>query len=102
MSDQAQQLREAWWGGNRSLGGRPMPVHIVNWEADRRHGYALCRALIGITKARKETGIQVYPLGTAKAARVEVCGPCVRALEQRRPSAPVVPIQQFNRRKVTQ
>ena len=101
MSDQAQQLREAWWGGNRSLGGRPMPVHLVNWEAGRRHGYALCRALIGLHGAR-ETGIQVYPLGTAKAARVEICGPCTRALAKRAPSAPVVPIQQSRRKKVTQ
>lgn len=102
MSDQRQELREAWWGGNRAAGGRPQPVHYVEWEAGRRHGYALCRALIGITKARVETGLRMYPLGTAKAARVTVCGPCQRALEKRRPSAPVVPIQQSHRRKVTQ
>ena|SRR6185437_12488790 len=99
MSDQAAVLQEAWWGGNRAAGGRPQPVHYVEWPRGRRAGYALCGKHIGTTKAGNATGITTAELGTAKSVRVTVCGPCQRALERRRPSAPVVPIRRNPGRK---
>ena len=102
MSAQAGVLREAWWGGNRAAGGRPQPVHYVEWPAGRDHGYALCGKHLGQDKALRSTGITTAELGTAKSLRVTVCGPCQRAIEKRRPNAPVVPIQHNrNRKRVT-
>lgn len=101
MSAQTQVLQEAWWGGNRAAGGRPEPVHVVNWPPGRHHGYALCGKHLGTTAGGRETGVQTYQLGTAKSLRVAVCTPCVKALERSRPSAPVVPIRTPKRRRVT-
>lgn len=94
MSAQDAVLREAWWGGGRATGARPDLVHIVEWPAGRDEGYALC--------GKRISHRAIYPLGTARQARVDTCTPCRRKLLDRRPSAPVYPIQQrTNRKRVT-
>jgi hypothetical protein len=79
-------LREAWPGPTNAGDG----VHLVDWPAGQDHGSALC--------GRQIAQRWLYPTGTSRRAGTRLCGRCTAAVEARRPSAPVVSLDERRRR----
>lgn len=80
------------WGHQSPLSRRPDPPHIVEgWVSPQTTGPALC----GLELAPRK----LEHLGVAAQLRIDVCRACQRALDDRRPSSPLIDLNARRRAK---